>query len=64
MSKYLDILSILEDFNNLYPDLRLGSIIQTAVDRKKNVNNFNINDLNDKELFSALDEYKTYLGGM
>jgi hypothetical protein len=64
MSNYLDILDILKYFNVLYPDLRLGSIIQTAVDRKKGVNNFNVNNLNDKELLTALEEYLIYLGGM
>jgi hypothetical protein len=64
MSNYSNIIYLLTEFNRLYPDLRLGSIIQTAVDRKKGVNNFNVNNLNDKELLTALEEYLIYLGGM
>ena len=52
-----NIMDELNDIHNKYPDLKFTSLIQTAVDRYKRSNNFNLHDLNSKNLLTALQEF-------
>lgn len=46
-----------------FPKLRVGSILQSAVDIRKKQKNFDISDITDKEIMTALKEYHNRLRG-
>jgi hypothetical protein len=54
---------IIEGLNKIhmdFQDLRFGEVLQNAIDRKKNCNNANMNDMSSKEILSAVNDFYEY----
>lgn len=43
------------------PTLNIGTILQSAIDLKKGISNFDISDVSDKEVVAALTGYREKL---
>ena len=52
----------LKKLHKEYPTMRIGSVIQMALDIKKRKDNFNLNDVSSKELLACLVGYRENLG--
>lgn len=46
-----------------HPTLNIGVILQTAVDLKKGISNFDVSDVSDKEIVESLKLYREKLNG-
>lgn len=56
-----DILEVLIEIHEEFPDLKFGQVIQIAIDRKKGKENVNFSDISSKEILSHLNDYKNHL---
>ena len=55
------VLNELKKLNKDYPTIRLGTMIQAALDTKKKRLNFDLNNVSSKELLSAVTDYRKML---
>jgi hypothetical protein len=56
MTKFNEILELLDEINKLMPDLNFGEIIQNSVDYNKKENNTNIN-ISNKLILDSINNY-------
>ena len=56
-----EVIKELRVLHKEYPTLRLGSLIQMAIDTKKRRINFNLNDVSTKELLASIKDYRQML---
>ncbi len=54
---FTKVLNELKKLHKEYPTMRLGTLIQAAIDTKKKRFNFNLNDVSTKELFASVKDY-------
>jgi len=55
------IMDELRQINKKYPDLRFGSLLQTAIDTQKLSSNVNLHDMSSKQIYLCLKKYHTVL---
>ena len=55
------VVTELKKLHENYPTIRIGSLIQQALDIKKRKENFNLNDVSSKELLACLIDYSENL---
>lgn len=58
---FIQVTSELKKLHKEYPTLRIGSLIQMAMDTKKRKENFNLNDVSSKELLACLKSFRENL---
>lgn len=58
---FSSILSQLQALHALYPTLRFGNLLQSAMDHDTRLSNVNLNDRSDKQIKNALEEYARHL---
>lgn len=56
-TQYLEVLEKLKEAHALFPELRLGAILQGAIDMKKRTTNTNLNNISTKEFLLSLDTF-------
>jgi hypothetical protein len=56
MTKFKDILLVLDEINELMPDLNFGEIIQNSIDYNKKENNSNLN-ISNKLILDSINNY-------
>lgn len=54
---FLDGIEILKDAHGFFPDMRLGQMIQMAVDTKKRSKNYPLHDITTKEIITSMEEF-------
>lgn len=56
-----NVLEELKRIHDKYPDLRFGSLLQTAIDTQKLGSNTDLHDMSSKQILSCLIEYNKIL---
>jgi hypothetical protein len=57
---FKEILEELKKINCAFPDLRFGSVVQTAMDYDKKTFNDNLIDRSSKQILTALQNFHAY----
>lgn len=55
------VLDELKKLNKQYPTMRLGTLIQAAVDTRKKTPNYDLSNVSTKEMLSAVQEFNVML---
>jgi len=58
---FMKILKALERIHKAHPDMRFGTVLQMAMDRKMYQHNANVANESSKKILSAIEAEETYI---
>ena len=59
--KAVELLDELKRLHEEYPTIRVGRLLQSAVDTRKKQKNFDLNNVSTKEMLTSVREFKQLL---